>query len=168
MKNKKLDEIRPARTGVKLKRRAPEPPPQPKPKGKPRILQGVAPVMAKLPPPTEEAAAILGTAVKAREALFDAIRHVNRVLMASKVLPENRSLEQENAEKEGVRALVDAATALEEASPGEGFLGMATLAVRQGLSLRDAGNRLAHQVENLRKEIEDLKRRLPSDETKSG
>ena len=61
-----------------------------------------------------------------------------------------------------------AAIAMESLSPDEGLLGMATLAVRQGLSLRDAGNRLAYELEQTRRELKALRERLQGQDKKDG
>ena len=60
-------------------------------------------------------------------------------------------------ERAAITELVTSAIAMENLSPGEGLLGMATLAVRQGLALRDAGNRLAHELDQLRREVKTLR-----------
>jgi hypothetical protein len=77
--------------------------------------------------------------------------------MNRQVLPENRSVKENDEERAAITELVGAAIALEAISPGEGLLGMATLAVRQGLSLRDAGNRLACELGQLKRELAELK-----------
>jgi hypothetical protein len=165
MRNKNLDEIRPPRTGVKIRNRKP-PSRKQAPQRPPKVVKDVAHPHEELPPPTEEAARIVAEAGQARQELMEAVRNINRNLMSSTVLPENRSAAQENAEKGAVRRLWDAAAALEAVSPGEGLLGMATLAVRQGLLLRDAGNRLAHKVAQLEREMARLKRgAVGTDET---
>jgi hypothetical protein len=92
---------------------------------------------------------------------MEAVRDINRNIMSSTVLPENRSTAQETAEKQAVKRLWDAAVALENVSPGEGLLGMATLAVRQGFLLRDAGNRLAYRLSVLEREMREMRERLP-------
>lgn len=104
---------------------------------------------------------MVADANRAREELMGAVRDINRNIMSSTVLPENRSVNQETAEKQAVRRLWDAAVALENVSPGEGVLGMATLAVRQGFLLRDAGNRLAYRISVLERELCELRERLP-------
>lgn len=156
MRNKDLSEIRPARTGVKLKNRNPRPRPKPE---RAKVVRGADPSAQKgnLQPPTEEAAHAVADAQKARAELMDAVRHINRKIMSSKVLPENRSASQTALEKEAIHRLWNAAVALDRVSPGEGLLGVSILAVRQGLLLRDAGNRQAYEMTLLKKEMDTLR-----------
>jgi hypothetical protein len=123
------------------------------------VVRDVQPPAGDLPPPTEEAARIVIEGNRAKETLIEAIRNVNR-LMNRQVLPENRSVKENDEERAVVAALVEAAIGMEALNPGEGLLGMVTLAVRQGLSLRDAGNRLAHELERVRRELAELRERL--------
>lgn len=155
MKNKSLDEIRPAAKGVKPARKI-QPPVQRPPQARPRVIQDVQPPTDDIPPPSEEAARIVIENNRAKDRLIEAIKGVNR-LMNRQVLPENRSVKENDEERAAITELVGAAIALEAISPGEGLLGMATLAVRQGLSLRDAGNRLACELGQLKRELAELK-----------
>lgn len=150
MKNKNLEDIRPAR-GVKMGQRAQAPVPH-----KPQVIKNVQPPSESVPPPTEEAAKIVIENKRAKDRLIEAMKGVNR-LMNRQVLPENKSVKENDEEHAAIAELVNAAVAMEELSAGEGLLGMATLAVRQGLSLRDAGNRLAYDLEQTRKELQALK-----------
>lgn len=156
MKDKSLDEIRPAKGGVKLGRRTAPSFQRPM---RPQVAKDVQPPTGDIPPPTEEAARIVLENNRAKEALIEAIKGVNR-LMNRRVLPENRSVKENDEERIAVTELVNAAIAMESLSPGEGLLGMATLAVRQGLSLRDAGNSLAYELERTRRELVELRKRL--------
>lgn len=151
MKNKSLDEIRPAR-GVKTTRKTATPAPA----GPTRIIKDVLPPRQDIPPPSEDAAKIVIENNRAKEKLIEAIKGINR-LMNYQVLPENRSMKDDEEERSIVSNLVSAAIAMEALSPGEGLLGMAVLAVRQGLSLRDAGNRLAYEIDQLRRELKTLR-----------
>lgn len=110
----------------------------------------------------------MAAAGKAREELMESVRYINRELMSSTVLPENRSVAQETAEKQAVKRLWDAAVALENVSPGEGLLGMATLAVRQGFLLRDAGNRLSYRLSLLERDMRAMRERLPEGSDEEG
>jgi len=79
-------------------------------------------------------------------------------LLKIRTLPENKTEEERKKEQEIVSKLAQAALAVEDLSPKEGLLSMCILAVRQALSLRDAGNEIAHrivQMENRMKKIED-------------
>jgi hypothetical protein len=159
MKNKSLDEIRPAR-GVKTSsRKVPPPPPR---QTRPQVIKDVQPVAGDLPPPTEEAARFILESNRAREALIEAMKGFNR-LMGHRVLPENKSIKESEEERAAVEALVNAAKAMEAISPGEGLLGMAILAVRQGLTLRDAGNHLAYELEQTRRDLRELRERLQAE-----
>jgi hypothetical protein len=88
------------------------------------------------------------------------MRRINHEVMDSTILPENKSIEQNRADMEAVQALCDAAIALDSFNPGEGLLGMATLAVRHGIMLKDARNRLAYDMALLKREIKGLRREL--------
>jgi len=147
MKNKSLDEIRPAGKGVKTINK------------RPRVVKDVQQPTVDAPPPSEEATRIVIESNRAKERLIESIKGINR-LMNRSVLPENRSVKENDEERALVAELVNAAVAMEWLSPGEGLLGMATLAVRQGLSLRDAGNRLAYELEQTRRELGVLRNQL--------
>lgn len=148
MKDKDLKEIRPAR-GVKINKKVSNV------VQKPKIIKDVQPPNTEVPPASEEVTRIVIENNRAKANLIEAIKEVNR-LMNNRVLSENRSVKQNDEEKQIITNLVNAAIILEELSPGEGLLGMATLAVRQGLSLRDAGNELAYELERTRKELFEL------------
>ena len=163
MKNKSLDEIRPAAKAVKSARR----PPAPAPQTRPQVIKDVQPPGETLPPPSEEAARIVIENNRAKDKLIEAIKGVNR-LMNRQVLPENRSVKENDEERAAVTELLTAAIAMESLSPGEGLLGMATLAIRQGLSLRDAGNRLAYELEQAKRELKALRERLQGQDKKDG
>jgi len=155
MKDKNLDDIRPAR-GVKLGHKAA---PQPQRSVRAQVVKDVQQPTSDISPPTEEAAKIVLENNRAKEVLIEAIKGVNR-LMNRRILPENRSVRENDEEKVAITDLVNAAIVMEGLSPGEGLLGMATLAVRQGLSLRDAGNHLAYELELARRELAELRKRL--------
>ena len=123
---------------------------------KPQVIKNVQALTEDISPPSEEAAKIVIEHNRAKDKLIESIKGVNR-LMNRQVLPENRSVKENDEERAAITELVISAIAMEELSPGEGLLGMATLAVRQGLSLRDAGNRLAYELEQLRRELKVLR-----------
>lgn len=79
-------------------------------------------------------------------------------LLSVNVLSENRSVKDKEEEQLTINGLVKAALEVESLNSGEGLLAMCVLAIRQGLSLRDAGNRLAYKVEQLQQEVEQLKK----------
>jgi hypothetical protein len=153
MREKNLEEIRPATKGVKIA--APRPAALPPQQSRPRVVKDVAPVPEEIPNPSEEATKVVIQHKRAYEELTGAIKGVNR-LMNRQVLPENRSVKDNDEEHSAIAALVNAAMEMERISPGEGLLGMAILAVRQGLSLRDAGNRLACELDQIRREVKVL------------
>lgn len=160
--NKPLDEIPPPTKSVKFKRRQ-----------RPRKKEGEVPPLERrqvrknvmpppageMPPPSEEAMAVAVQNNNAQSRLLEAMKSVNR-LMAVRVLSDNRSIQSMEEEKAVVQELVQAAMGVEELSPGEGLLGMATLAIRQGLSLRDAGNRLAYELHRTQEELQTMRRQI--------
>lgn len=139
----------------------------PQPITRPQVIKNVQPPTEGLPPPTEEAVQVVIENNRAKEKLIETIKSVNR-LMNRQVLPENRSVRENDEERATVTELVKAAIDMERLSPGEGLLGMATLAIRQGLSLRDAGNRLAYELEQTRRELKALREQLAETEKKNG
>jgi hypothetical protein len=141
MKNKSFDEIRPAR-GTKIPKKT-------------KIIQNVQSPSISIPPPSEEVAKFTIEGNRIRDSLMDAMRSINK-LMNERVLPENKSLREKEEETKAVTNLVDAAKLLENINPGEGLLGMAILAIRQGFSLRDAGNQLASELRDLKFNLQDL------------
>lgn len=160
--SKSLDEIPPPTKAVKIKRR--EKPRKKEDEGLPftrrRIKKDVMPPPAgEMPAPSEEAVSVAVQDNRAQSRLLEAMRSVNR-LMAVRVLSDNRSVQDSDDEKQVVQELVQAAMAVEELSPGEGLLGMATLAIRQGLSLRDAGNRLAYELHRTREELQIMRKHI--------
>jgi len=150
-------EIRPAR-GVKIQPRKTiaETPSQIKPT---RVVSNVIPSapIEELPPPSEDAARVLNELNRAKEGLLVGMKEFSALLKDSK-LPENRSLEDKRNEQNVVLNQMHAAGEVEKLSPQEGVLGVAIFAVRQALSLRDAGNRLAYEIYQLAQRIEKLER----------
>lgn len=147
----RLEDIRPAR-GVKVKQKE-----HPREKNEPpRIIQDVKPV-GDFEPPTEEAMRLLAQSSTFKDNLMSSMMEFNGLLKI-RTLPENKTEEERKKEQEIVSKLAQAALAVEDLSPKEGLLSMCILAVRQALSLRDAGNEIAHrivQMENRMKKIED-------------
>lgn len=107
---------------------------------------------------TDEAARMLGDLNNARQEYMTAMKDFNS-LLNSKVLPENRSTDDKNKENDIIKRLVLTAQKVEEltGNSGDAILGMCVFAVRQSLSLRDAGNRLAYELSLLKKEVELIK-----------
>jgi len=166
---KSLDDIVPASRGVKKRPKKPKPKAQPPEYlQRPKIQRDIMPApRGEIDPPTEEAVRVMRRNNQAQGRLMESMKAINR-LMGSTVLPENRSVQQEQEEKVSVGELVAAAMAMEKLSPGEGILAMATLAVRQGLSLRDAGNRLAYRLAEMEKRLVDAEAKLDKENDGQG
>jgi len=147
-KRKKLEDIRPANVGVKVKPRRSRRKEPPKQKHPPIIRRNAAPPETPTPPPSDEALKTAVRSNKAQERLMEAIKEINR-LMNVTVLPENKSVAEKDRDRAAVASLVSAVQDVEAISPGEGILAMAILTVRQGMSLRDAGNRLAYMGQQM-------------------
>lgn len=148
--------IRPA-TGIKINQRKPTPKPK-SPAAPKQVIPDVRPdPTEEIAPPTEDAARTLGQLNRAKENLLASMKEFGALLKDSK-LPENRSEEDKRREQAAVIGLMQAAGQVEALSPTEGVLAVATYAVRQALSLRDAGNRLAYDVYKLEKRIEELEK----------
>ena len=157
IRQKEPHEIRPA-AGVKMKRK--NPPPQVK-RGqeKPKVVHDIAQDKPgqELPIPSEEAIKVIGRLNEAKQSLMEHMKAFNKLLSVN-VLSENRSVREKEEEQKVINELVLAALNVENLNAGEGLLGMCVLAIRQGLSLRDAGNRLAYKVSQLEQEMEKLKK----------
>jgi len=157
-----LDDIAPPTRAVKIKKRTPK-----HPDGntspleqRPKVERNVMPApIGEMPPPSKDAVDVASKNNKSQLRLLEAMKSVNR-LMSVRVLAENRSTRDIDNEKLIIQELVQAVMEVEEFSPGEGILGMATLAIRQGLSLRDAGNRLAYELHRTREELKTLRRHV--------
>ena len=152
-KRKDLSEIRPA-TGVRVKRkvkRKPKPEPE-----QARVIKNAELPDGNVQPPTEEAARVLSELNEAKVKLVDAMKNFNR-LLNDRTLPENKSMQDKENEQKTVNALATAALGIETLSPGEGLLGMCVLAIRQSLSLRDAGNTLAYELHQVKQELAQVK-----------
>jgi len=155
-----MDEIPPPTKSVKIKRRPRKEVKKMPQFPRPQVKKDVMPPQAgEMPPPSEEIVAVAVQNNKSQSKLIDAMRSVNR-LMSVRVLSDNQSVQDAEDERAIVQELVQAAMEVEELSPGEGLLGMATLAIRQGLSLRDAGNRLAYELHRTREELQTLRKHV--------
>jgi hypothetical protein len=149
----KLEDIRPAR-GVKIKQK--ETPKKEVIQNKPRIIQDID-VSGEIPLPTEDALKILERSSVAKENLLLRMKDFNDLLKI-RILPENKTDEDKRREQDVVSQLARAAMNVDEYSPKEGLLSLCILAIRQALSLRDAGNELAYKIiqfENRLKKIEE-------------
>lgn len=140
-----------------------------KPKAEPRaarpqpvpaqVVQGVAPDNGanEIEPPTEEATRILVQLNAAKEKLLQGMKDFGTILR-NNTLPNNKSIEEKRTEQAVVIDLMRAAETVETLSPREGILGVAIFAVRQSLSLRDAGNRIAYELHKLQQRVEKLEK----------
>ncbi len=150
-----LSEIRPAK-GVKIKKIKKE---EQKGTDKPYILKNVDPgvPLDQLPPPTEESAKIRSQINDAKIDLLESMKEFNSLLNV-KVLLQNKSQKDRDYEKAVISKMIKAAENLERYTPSEGALAVCIFAVRQALILRDAGNELAYELENVKKDLEQIKR----------
>ena len=153
--------------GVKLKRK--ENKKSPKEQRSPEVITNAAPDRPgeELPIPSEEAMRIEAQALAANQDLIKYMREFNHLLSRS-VLPENRSIKDKEYEQKAISNLTMAAQSVDRFEPGKGSLALSTFAVRQALLLRDAGNRLAYEIELLKDEVKQLKGKLiePSEDDK--
>ena len=150
-----LSGLKPKST-VKVKSRKNAPQQNKPPVTKPKVVQNVSVPEEQIVPPTEEDAKILSRLNDAKIQLVSAMKAFNK-LVSDQTLPENKSSKDKYQEQNVINGLVNAAQSVESLSPNEGVLGVCVFAVRQALSLRDAGNKLAyelHQVKNRLAKIE--------------
>jgi len=144
-----------------MKNRPPKEPP--KRREDPRVISDAAPdrPAEALPAPSEEAIRIEAQALAANQDLLRYMKEFNQ-LLNQRVLPENRSVKDKENEQKITASLTMAAQAVDRLEPGKGSLALSTFAVRQALLLRDAGNKLAYEIELLKNEIQELKNPKPS------
>lgn len=144
---KELSEIRPAKGAVKIKRKDP----LPKIKHESaKIIQNIS--ENKTSEPTEEALRIESKLGIANKELMDSMKAFNS-LLNDQTLPENKSSKDKNIEQSIVNRLASAALVVEGLSSGQGLLGLSILAIRQSLSLRDAGNYLAYKLSQVEEKL---------------
>jgi len=106
----------------------------------------------QLPPPTEEALKISAQVGELRQNLIGVMKSFNK-LLSSTILPENASIKDKENEQQIVGDLTRAAQAIDKISYGEGSLALSVFAVRLALFFRNAGNKLAYEIEELKKRI---------------
>lgn len=140
--------IRPA-TGIKIKSKKEE---ISHPK---KVIPNVNTPIQEIEPPTEESARVLGQLQEYKNRLLKSMKDFGALMKVSK-LPENKSEEEKKIEQNVIMELLSAAASVETLSPMEGALGVAVFAVRQSLSLRDAGNKLAYEVYQLEQRIKKI------------
>lgn len=155
MTNKKeLNEIRPAKGAVKIKRK------NSLPKSKhesARVIQNIS--ENKISEPTEEALQIELKLNIANKELMNSMKAFNS-LLNDQTLPENKSSKDKNMEQSIVNRLASAALVVESLSSGQGLLGLSILAIRQSLSLRDAGNYLAYKLSQVEEKLVALENKV--------
>ena len=156
---KELSEIRPAKGAVKVKRNLN--PDQEniytrKKKEKPQIVQNVkSNEKIEESVPTEEAMNLSFKLNVANKEFMEAMRAFNR-LLNDQTLQENKSIKDKELEQSVVNRLASSAITVENLSPIQGLLGLCILSIRQTLSLRDAGNFLAHKLHEAEERIAKL------------
>jgi hypothetical protein len=116
---------------------------------------GKVPNLEEMPLPSKDAVRTISQLNRSKEDLMNAMRAFNRLLNNS-TLPENRSNKEKEQEQVIINQLVQSALEIEKFSLGEGIIGLCVLAIRQGLSLRDAGNSLAYRVHKLEERGENI------------
>lgn len=123
-------------------------------------MQGVEAPQGKTPDPTEDAVKMVARLNEAKQTLMENMKEFNKILN-NNVLSENKSVKENEQEQLVINNLVKSALVVDNLNNGEGLLALCVLSIRQGLSLRDAGNRLAYQIDQLKKEIKQLKDSSP-------
>jgi hypothetical protein len=106
-------------------------------------------------PPTEEASKLLAQLSVYKQNLVGTMKEFNR-LLSIRTLAENKSINEKDNEQSIVNKLAQAALSVEQLSPKEGLLALCILAIRQSLSLRDAGNEMAYKISQLEEKIKTL------------
>jgi len=153
---KRPEDIEPAKTGVKLKRKTP---PQIKEQGNPQVITNVAKNVDpdQLPPPTEDAIRISNRMNIARQRLIKSLKSFNK-LLSSGDLPENRPVKDKEEEQAIIAEMTNAALEIDQVSNGEGTLALSIFAVRQAIFFRDAGNKLAYEISEIKKKLAELEK----------
>ena len=116
---------------------------------------GPADMVENEAPPSQDAVNIMKQLNAHKEDLVRAMKEFNSVLNDS-TLKENKSVKQIQHEQGLVNSLAQSAASVNNFSPGEGSIGLCVFALRQTLSLRDAGNTLAYQIQKLSNKIDSL------------
>ena len=120
----------------------------------PKIIQDVK-ESNSIEPPTEDAIKLMNQLSGVKQKLFDSMKEFNK-LLNNRILPENKSTIEKDNEQNVVNSLAQSAMLVEQLSPKEGLLAICILAIRQSLSLRDAGNEIAHRLISLESRISKL------------
>lgn len=163
---KELDQIRPVKGAVKIKRK-PNTEKVSYKKKQSKVIQDVGrvPNPEEMPLPNEDAVRIVAQLNRSKEDLMNAMRTFNHLLNDS-ILPENKSNKEKEYEQMVINQLAQSALEIEKFSPGEGVIGLCVLAIRQGLSLRDAGNSLAYRIHKLEEKKLDPEKTIQVEEAK--
>lgn len=120
----------------------------------PTIISNVKP-QEELQPPSEEATKLMAQMSVYKQNLVGAMKEFNKLLNV-RTLVENKSVNEKDNEQNIVNKLAQAALSVEQLSPKEGLLALCILAIRQSLSLRDAGNEMAYKISQLEEKIKTL------------
>jgi hypothetical protein len=133
---------------------------------KPKIIQDVklnSPI-ENMPAPTEDAMKMLTQLNEAKQGLLDAMRDFNR-LLGNRTLKENRTIKDNELEQSVVVNLAQSAKMVEQLDLGEGILGLCILSLRQALTLRDAGNGLAYEIQKIKEKITNIENKIQTIES---
>jgi len=79
-------------------------------------------------------------------------------LLYDKTHPDNQTPAYQNNVLHILNNLLSSADELDSENPGEGIFGLIILSIRTGLKLKDDNVRLEVEINNLKKEIERLKK----------
>lgn len=117
-----------------------------------------------MPPPTEDTVKILAQLNNLKTQLVGAMKAFNKIL-SDQTLSVNKSKQDKDVEQKIINDLVLAARGVDEISPGEGTLGVCVFAVRQALSLRDAGNKLAYELYQIKNRLDQIETDIYEEES---
>jgi hypothetical protein len=157
---RELESIRPAKGAVKTQKKGKIERNLKKP-GSHKIIsninQNIPP--ERIEPPTEEAVKIVAKVNKAKDELIGAMRAFNNMLNSKKLL-ENTSEREKQSEQMIINELIRTSQVVENLQPTEGVMSMCIFAVRLAISLRNAGNSLAHKVMLLGNRVRTIENKL--------
>jgi hypothetical protein len=113
--------------------------------------------------PTDEALKISAKVNLLNQDLILTMKEFNG-LLSSKTLPENKSVKEKEKENLLIKDLINIAKEINQYTSGEGTLALVIFLIRQNLLLRDAGNRLAYEIKQLKnpkeEQIEDANKKF--------
>jgi hypothetical protein len=122
----------------------------------------------QIEPPTEEAAKLISKLNNAKQELISVMREFGKLLNV-KTLPSNKSDKEKEHESRIIDELIRAAITVDRINPEqqEGVLSLSVFAARLSLLLRDAGNKLAYEVQTLNNRLCVLEGEKPHVEEES-